>query len=740
MGAPIDRADGILKVTGEASYAADFNFENLIYGIPILSTCAKGKVVKIDDSDALKIPGVLTILTSQNTPEFFPAKSDFGTASQMGEIRLPLQDETIHYAGQYLGVVLAETLESAEEAEKLVKVLVEEEPPILEMEKNLSQAYSPKAFFGEPLPVIRGNFEKAFSEAEIKLEEIYTTPVEHHNPMEPHASIAVWDGENLTLYESTQWVVGARNVVADALKLPREKVKIISWFVGGGFGCKGFIWPHTLLSSLAAMQMKRPVKVLLSRRHLFTTVGHRPATCQKLTLGASRSGKISALKHHTITHTSFVGEFLEGSGGASQNLYDFPNLQVIYQVVRLNKGTPTFMRAPGESTGLFALESLLDELSYKLKIDPIELRLKNYAERHPETGLPWSSSNLKECLQIGAEKFGWKNRNPDPGSMKQGNLSLGWGMAVSMFPGFRSPGSARVKILPDNTASVESATQDMGTGTYTTMKQIAAEILSLPPEKINSFLGDSSYPAAPISGGSMTSASVGPAVEAAAKKALRNLINTAIKDKASLFYRCSPDDLQAKNGNLIFKTDPSKAETFGEILLRNNLPFLEGEAFIKPDQADKKYAFQSHGAQFAEVLIDPYLKTIRLNRMVGIFDVGAALNLKTARSQAIGGMIMGIGMALYEKTVYDLTTGRVVNDNLSDYLIPVMADIPSIDVEFIDKPDPYFNSLGVRGLGEIGITGTAAAIANAVYHATGIRIRDLPITLLDKNQSGKSHR
>ncbi len=546
--------------------------------------------------------------------------------------------------------------------------------------------------------------------------------------MEPHACTAVWDGDNLILYESTQWVVGARNVVADALGLPREKVRIISHFVGGGFGCKGFVWPHTLLAAMTAMHLKRPVKVVLSRSQMAAGVGHRPATHQELSIGSSKQGKLTAIKHHTITQTSFLDDFLEAAGGPTQSIYSCPNLLVSYQVVRLNHGTPTFMRAPGECTGLFALESLLDELSYTLNLDPIELRLNNLSDKSPEEELPWSNSHIKECYELGSKIFGWKERNPKPKTMKRKGFLVGLGMATAMFPGVRSPGAAKVKILSDGTAEVLSATQDLGTGTYTTMKQIAAEVLRISPHRIVSKLGDSSYPPAPVSGGSMTSASVGPAVKSAAEKAIEALIHISIKDSSSCLYHLPLEKIHAADGKLVYQDDPSKTEIFEEILKRNNLSHIEGESFVKPDNSAEGYTVQSHGAQFAEVEVHPLLGQIRVTRMVGVFDVGRILNQKTARSQAIGGMIMGIGMALHEKTVYDPRTGRVVTDNLCDYLIPVMADSPAVEADFIDKPDPRFNSLGVRGLGEIGITGVAAATANAVYHATGIRIRDLPIT------------
>ena len=750
VGKPINRVDGRLKVMGAARYAAEIPQDNIAHAVLIQSTIAKGRIKDIDTSKAETAPGVLAVITHRNAPKLNLKTDGSMVEGKPGEDFVPLQSDEVFYDGQHIGVVVAETFEQAKHATSLVHVTYEEEKPTVEIEQGLSKAYQPKQFFGEELQVQRGDVAKAIAEAEVKIEQTYTTPIEHHNPMESSASIAVWNGNQLTVYDATQWVIGTRNIVAYTLGIPNENVRIISHFVGGGFGCKGYTWWHTILAAVAARLVGRPVKLVVTRQQMFSSCGHRSPTIQQLTLSATRDGKLTAIRHVTTSQTSEVDECVEPCGLTTRLLYACPNLEVTHNLVRVNTGTPTAMRAPGEAPGTFALESALDELAYELGIDPVELRIINHADVNPQTGNPWSSKYLKECYQKGAERFGWSRRNPTPGSMRDGDYLIGWGMATATYPGYRSPASAKAQLFADGRAVVSSATHDLGTGTYTIMTQIAADALGLPVERIEFKLGESSMPKAPVAGGSQSAASVAPAVQGAAEELRNRVIRLAIDDESSPLHGAAQEGISTENGRVFLKNEPSRGETYAEILQRNNLPMVEVEAIAntaasesqqnsdnkvvricvgKNENSDwQQYAFQSFGAQFAEVRVHTGLGQVHVTRFVSAIDVGRVLNHKTARSQVLGGVTMGLGMALMEETVLDQQSGRLVVRNLADYHVPVHADIGDIDVIFIDKPDPHISRMGVRGVGEIGITGVAAAVANAIYHATGKRIRELPIT------------
>lgn len=725
----INRVDAQLKVTGEARYTAEFQLSNLAHAVIVQSAIANGRVVDIDTRAAEKASGVLGIITHKNVPKLNQLPEDLTSEGKPGEQRQPLQDDLVYYDGQHLAVVVAETLEEAQYAAELVQVTYEEQKPILEIEQAISQALEPQLFFGrDQLQVRRGDAAGALASADIKLEQTYTTPIEHHNPIEMSATIASWEGDQLTLYDTTRWIKGVQRIVAHTFGMPQEKVRVICPYVGGAFGSKGFIWGHVILTALAAKQVGRPVKLVLTRPQMFTSVGYRPRTVQSLALGASRDGKLTAIRHTTTTQTSMIADFVEPCGLTTCSLYAFPNLEVTHKLVSLNYGTPTFMRAPGEASGMFALESAMDELAYTLNIDPLTLRLINHADVNPETGKPWSSKYLKECYQQAASRFGWQKRNPTPRSMKDSNLLIGWGMATATYPGNQQPASAKASVFADGRAVVSSATHDVGSGTYTSMSQLAADALRLPMEKVKFQLGDSQLPPAPVTGGSWTAASVGTAVVAAADATKMKLIRMALTDPASPLYGALEDRVVVSDGRLSLNTEPSKSDTYTEILSRAQMPSVETEINTKPGDEREKFAFQSFGAQIAEVKINPLLGEIRVTRFVGVFDTGNILNVKMARSQLIGGIIFGIGMALLEETVSDPNLGRLVTTNLADYRVPVNADVADIDVAFIGELDPHINPMGARGIGEIGIVGAAAAVANAVYHATGKRIRDLPIT------------
>ena len=731
VGSSISRKDGALKVTGQARYAADHPLEHVTHAVAICSTVGNGRVSHIDSSAAESAPGFLAIIHHGNAPQLFRPVNNFLSASKPGEIRVVFEDDRVHYAGQYIAVVVAETLQQAQRAAELVQVTYETRPPVIDTDNAIDTVYDPAEFFGEKLAATRGDPESALQKAEVTHEADYVTPIEHHNPMEPSASMAQWDGDELTLYETTQWVVGARNTVAETLGMPEEKVHIVSPFIGGGFGCKGFIWPHSVMSAIAAKKVGRPVKLNLTRKQMFSGCGHRSETRQKVRLGASRDGKLSAIKHETLVQTSTMDEFVEPCGATTPFLYSCPNVVIAHHAVRVNIATPTPMRAPGENPGLFALESAMDELAYKLNMDPVQLRLINHADKNEHTNLPWSSKYLKECYQVAGEAFGWYKRDPRPGSMRDGNYLVGWGMATATFPGIRSPGAAKVRILQDGSAMVSSATQDMGGGTYTTMTQVVSDVTGIPMNRIHPALGDSHLPPAPVSGGSMTTASVLPAVKQAAENALKNLVRAALADEQSPLHGKKADAVTAANGYVFLKgSAPESGVAYSQVLAANNQAAVEGEGYLAPGEERAHYAFQSWGAQFVEVKVDPEIAKVTVSRVVSAFDVGRVINQKTVRSQAYSGIIMGIGMALMEHTVYDHRDGGIITSNLADYAVPVNADVHAIDVHFIDKPDPYIDPVGIgaRGAGEITSTGIAPAIANAIYHATGKRLRELPIT------------
>ena len=728
IGKPLDRVDGKLKVTGEAPYTADVAIENLTYGVIFQSAIANGKIIQIDTSAATVVPGVIDIITYHQTPSLIKIPFFSPPQSQPTE-----KDDNIYYDGQHLGIVIAQTLEQAETAASLVKIIYEEAPPTVTVTD--AEIFEPESIFFGSMPgkITRGDVESGKAQADVLVEQIYTTPMEHHNPLEPSATIAIWEGDNLTLYETTQGISATQRTIASLLNIPQENVRVISKYLGGGFGCKALLRSHTILAAIASRQVKRPVKVVLTRSQMYTACGHRSQTQQQLTLGATTEGKLTLINHVGTCKTSLFDDFVEPVGAATKMMYACPNLEIKYRLARINAATPTFMRGPGEATGMFALESAMDELAYTLNIDPIELRLKNHADIDPHNGLPWSSKFLKECYQKGGEIFGWLQRNPVPRSMRDGYFLIGWGMASATFPTNVGTASVKVEIFASGEVRLQSGTQDIGTGTYTVMTQVAAEVLGLP---VQFELGDSNFPKAPITGNSITVASVSPAVHKAAIAARDRIIQIAIGDPNSPLYQSQAEDITVESGQIFLKYDHSKRDSYTDILHRHGLESLAVTEQTSPSLEGKQYAKHSFGAIFVEVAVDEVLGEIKVRRCVGVYDAGRILNFKTARSQVLGGITWGISMALMEKTVMDTNQGRIVNANLSDYLIPVHADIPNMEIQFIEEHDPYVNTLGTKSLGELPIVGVAAAISNAVYHATGKRIRDLPITLDKLSESG----
>jgi xanthine dehydrogenase YagR molybdenum-binding subunit len=724
IGQPITRVDGRLKVTGGATYGVDYDFDGLVYGVGVASTIASGRIRRIDSSEAEKMPGVLKILHHGNFDRLYRPANQLEEQSRPGESRPPFEDENIYYYGQFVALVVAETFEQALAAASHVRVDYESKPPLV----RLDQAPAPT---GKPAAQqARGDAESAYQQAPVKLDVTYLTPVETHNPMEMHATIAVWNkaSQRLALYETSQGIVNHRNVASQVLATPLESVEVISRFIGSGFGCKLFPWPHSWMAAVASRQLERPVKVSVPRSLMFTTVGHRPMIQQRVRLGAAQDGKLVATINEVHQGTSFVDPYLEDCVDPISMLYSCPNVKGEQHEVQLNVGTPTPMRGPGRTPALFALESAMDELAIKLNVDPLEIRLRNYAEKDEGSGKPWSSKHLREAYETGAERFGWKQRNPKVGSMRKGDEILGWGMATMTWPGHRQMAEVRVRLLADGTARASCATQDIGTGTYTIFAEVVSDRTGVPVDKVQVVLGDTSLPPGPTSGGSFTTASVIPAIYQASDKAVEAVIKAAARDQR--FAGADTKTLKMTQGR-IHKQDqsPSAGVPFHEILASQNLAGLDGQGRAIPGDDLKKFSIHSFGAHFCEVAWDPEIYRLRVSRWVSVVDGGRMINAKTARNQILGAVVMGIGMGLFEETIYDSRTGHPINNNFADYLVAVNTDVPDLECIFLDYPDPVLNEYGARGIGEIGLTGCASALAMATYHATGVRVRELPIRI-----------
>jgi xanthine dehydrogenase YagR molybdenum-binding subunit len=735
IGKDMSRVDGVAKVTGKAKYAAEFKVPNLAYGYLVMSEIAKGMITTIDSAEATRAPGVIRIFTHENYPKPAPPKSselkpDTNSMQRDKSFRA-LQTNQIYFNMQPIALVLAETFEQARHAARLVKATYAQEKSSTNLKSELDRAFEPnfqKAVTPRTVGKPRGTPAESFKSAPVKVEAEYRIPMDHHNPMEPHGAIAFWEGDKLTIFDKTQGVNIVRQHLATSFNIPADNVQVISPFVGGAFGSSLRPNYYPALIATAAREIKRPVKLSYTRTQMFTGHGYRSETWQRMSLGAENNGKLTAIIHEAINNSSTFEDWVDNLTGFTRSIYACPNVETQQRIVRTDLSTPAAVRAPGAVVGMFALECALDELAYKLKIDPLELRLINYAEVDPDSGKPFSSKALRECYRMGAEKFGWTKRNPEPGSMRDGRLLVGWGMATGTWSAGQQPTTVKITLRGDGTANVASACSDIGPGTYTVMTLVAAEYLGVPAEKIKSELGDTKLPRGAVQGGSMTTASVGTAIYESANNLRRKLMELANKDAASPFMTAKTEDLELIDGKLQIKNNSSSAVKVADLLRRNNLTEIVDVHEAKPSPERQKYATAAHGAQFIEVKIDPDTKVIKVTRAIEVTACGKIMNPKTSHSQEIGGIVWGIGMALEEETEVDHRYGRIMNPNLQHYHVPVNADIHEIETIFVEEDDKIVNPLGIKGMGELGMVGIPAAIANAVFHATGKRIRDLPIT------------
>lgn len=723
MGKPVNRVDGPKKVTGQAQYSAEFKVPGMLYGSVVNSTIARGRILSLDTSAAEAVEGVVLALTHENRPPIasYDEPYEDDDAAEGSPFR-PLFDDRVLYSGQPIALVVADDLEIARYAGSLVKVEYQEETPETDLMASLERAHDAPAELPEP----RGDARAAQLAAAVKLDLEYSTPVEHHNPMEPHSSTVHYlpDGK-LEIYDKTQGVQNCMRYVESVFDM-EGKIRILSPFVGGAFG-SGLRPQYQLpLAVMAALKLQRSVRVTLKRQQMFT-FGYRPRTIQRISIGADANGRLQSISHQAIGQTSRFEDFTEHEVEWSGMLYQCPNVHLDYQLVPLDVYTPLDMRAPGATIGVYALECAMDELAYAAGVDPVQLRLINYTDRNANEDKPYSSKELRACYEQGAERFGWSKRQMEPRSMREGNQLVGWGMATGVWEALQMPASAKASMDADGRVLVTSATSDIGTGTYTVMTQIAAEAMGLPMERVEFRLGDSSMAQAPLEGGSATVSSVGSAVQKACEGLRQKLLDAAQQSPSSPFRGVGLDEMDFEDGYMRLKSSPETAAKLEDVIAVSGM--LESTASVKPGEKRDEYAQATHSAVFIEVKVDESLGTIKVTRAVSAIAAGRVVNPKTAGNQIVGGVVWGIGQALHEETLIDHKLGRYMNHNLSEYHIPVNADIADIDVLFVEEHDEIVNALGSKGVGEIGIVGVAAAVANAIFHATGKRVRDLPITL-----------
>jgi xanthine dehydrogenase YagR molybdenum-binding subunit len=719
----INRVDGFAKVTGSATYSAEYKTAGVVYACLVGSTIAKGRIKTIDTKKAEWAPGVLAVITHLNVDK--PA--GYEKAKDKHNFGQPLQifkDDSVLYYDQPIALVIADTFERMRYAASLIKADYFKEEHSTELKKAAEKEKKVETDKGNDYH--RGEHD-GYKNAEVILETEYTIPTEVHNPMELANIIAKWEGNKPILYTKSQGVEGTRRSVAGVFGVPVEDVEVHAEYLGGAFGMGLHTWPYEIAALIGAKKLNRPVKLVLHREQMFTNVGFRPYTIQKMGLGATKDGKLTGLTHEAVAMTSSYEDFMEGTVNMSRFIYDCANVSTRYRIVPLDTCTPIWMRGPGEATGSFALESAMDELAYKLNLDPIEFRKRNYAEKDQEQNKPWSSKFLLECYEAGMERIGWKNRKNEPGSVKEGNWLVGYGMGTGTFGCYRSPTSVKAKFLANGDLVLQCSVNDMGPGTATMMTAIGAEVIGLPAENVVIEMGKSGLPKGPTQGGSATTSSVGSAVHDACNLLLNKIIELGSKNPA--LKGIALTDLTFENGAVSSKKDKSKSVTLAALLSSNKLEDFEVENLSKAAEEAKKYSIYSFSVHFVKVLVNPNLGKIRLAHVVSCADIGTVISQKTSAGQMFGGAVGGIGMGLMEALEIDHRFGRPINNNFADYHVPVNADIEKQEVFFVNKKDPISNPMGTKGLGETALVGMAPAIANAVFNATGKRVRDLPITL-----------
>ena len=727
VGQGIVRKSGREKVTGSAIYTAEHSLDGLLHAVPVTSTIARGRIVSIDDSTALQMPGVRLVLKPDNVPDFkrVASGSETNFETSIASSIFPAAEREVFYAGQYVAAVIADTFETARDAAMKVKVEYETAQHVTDMDQSPADE-QPEKVFGEPPVIEIGNAEASLENAEIVVDENYPTHMNHHNPIEPHAAIAHFqtkDGKPfLTVYETSQSISISQKSYAEVMKIDPKQVRVICKYVGGAFGAKGLNWPHALLACFCAKVSGAPVKVVVSRSQMYGGTGHRTPIRQRVAIGASKDGTITSLIHEGVSTVSRKETYVEGFTMPSRMMYDTKTLRLAQRHCRIDTQLPTFMRAPPETPGMFVLESAMDEMAAKLGIDPIEFRIRNEPKKDIHNGKPFSGRYLIESLKQGANQFGWEKRKQDPRGQREGHWLIGYGVAAATFPVNAFPTKARVTLKQDGTAEVACCSHELGTGTATVQSQLLADLLSIPIGRVSMTLGDTTLPPGGISGGSATTHSLGSAVYDAVQQLKKKLVEVAPND--SFLKGKDPNMLEFSDGQIVLGEEKVRFEDF--VSDTNRLSVAAVGSF--QGNEDSPTSNHSFGAQFVEVAVDEDFGLVRLRRMLGCFACGTLLNAKTARSQFLGGMIMGVGHALQEATHWDHRLGRITNDNLADYHIPVNADIPNMEIMWIDEPDFNASPIGTKGIGEIGITGVAAAVANAIYNATGRRCRQLPIT------------
>jgi len=728
IGQPHTRREGVLKVTGAAKYAADHHPSGMLYAVLAVSGIARGRVAFLDVAAAKAHPGVVEVITPANRPAL---AQDPDERANLFMFRLDLlQNDRVRYASQPIAIVIAETLEAATQGVALLEPRYETEPARVGLDAATSFV-PPVVGPGFPAEAHCGDVEAGLAAATRTISETYETAAQYHNPMEPHAIVAAWDGDKLSIDTPSQGLALAQRRLAGLFGVSPDNIHIRSPFLGGGFGCKGLITGPQVLGAIAARAVDKPVKLVLRREQMYGPVGHRASTRQTLRLGTDHDGKLVALDHHTKTMSSTYDDFLEPASNVSHAVYASAAIATSHEAVRADVGTPMFMRAPGEATGSIALESAIDEMAHACGMDPLAFRLKNYAEVEPISGKPFSSKALRECYRQGAERFGWERRPIAARQMRdRDGLLVGWGVGTAAFPALMFAGNAKAVLRRDGSGVMEIGAHDMGQGAWTALAQIAADALGIDLDQLEFRSGTSDLPDAGIAGGSAHTATAGMAIHNAGADVIARLADLAMKDRRSPLFGAGNAGVIARGGRLFRRDDESRSESYAGILSRAGLAQIEGHGTSAADQAAQSdYAMQAHGAVFAEVKVDPDLGQIRATRVVGAFAAGRIINPRMVESQLCGGMIWGVSFALHEQAVIDSRSGRVMNANLAEYHIPVNADVPSLESILVEEHDPHVNALGIKGVGEIGITGTAGAVANAVWHATGIRVRKFPITL-----------